>query len=205
MVKVPYALSGTRVGFPHTANRSEQWSCPECHAEVIVKRGDIKVPHFAHKASQSGCRGETFAHSSTKEWIAANVQSPDFRITSTCTGCCEPFTAFRGARGLAGATEVQIEAYRADAAAVECGRLVAAFEVLHSHKTGARKMATLLAPLCSPHSELQAAAARIDSLQACRRGVMGIMHAALAKGFGTSAVGSCGSAPRGTAMSRLGE
>jgi len=145
MVKVPYALSGTRVGFPHTANRSEQWSCPECHAEVIVKRGDIKVPHFAHKASQSGCRGETFAHSSTKEWIAANVQSPGFRITSTCTGCCEPFTAFRGARGLAGATEVQIEAYRADAAAVECGRLVAAFEVLHSHKTGARKMATLLA------------------------------------------------------------
>ena len=30
-------------------DRTLDYLCPECRSQVILKRGKIKVPHFAHK------------------------------------------------------------------------------------------------------------------------------------------------------------
>jgi hypothetical protein len=148
MVKVPFALGEAgAVGFPQTADRASKWICPACDADVIVKRGPIIVPHFAHKSSVKSCSGgESLAHRATKEWIATNVASPDLTITARCNGCQTTFDAFRGQAGLKGQTEIAIGPYRVDAVATRSdGTVAAAFEVYHTHATGQPKMATLLA------------------------------------------------------------
>lgn len=144
MVKIPFAcLPDGRVGFPGTAVRNNNWRCPGCHKRVVLKRGAVIQAHFAHHVA-SGCGGgESIQHRATKEWIAANVSNPDFRITSRCSTCREPFTVFRGAAGLAGHTEVPVLArkYVVDAAAVgPAGRVALNIEVVHTHRSSPEKM-----------------------------------------------------------------
>lgn len=46
------------------AEREDDYFCPECSEEVILKRGAIVVPHFAHRVD-SGCvmsQGESMRH-----------------------------------------------------------------------------------------------------------------------------------------------
>ena len=46
------------------AERGKTYYCPECHAPVILKRGAVKIPHFAH-APDTPCeygRGEGMRH-----------------------------------------------------------------------------------------------------------------------------------------------
>ena len=62
----PYAIN--RVGrliHATSAPRSEHYSCPRCGDRVILRRGEIKIAHFAHKAV-SGCTTETIAHKTAK-------------------------------------------------------------------------------------------------------------------------------------------
>lgn len=148
MVKVPFALDNKgSVGFPQTANRESKWKCPSCTSDVIVKRGSILVPHFAHKNTASTCiAGESLAHRATKEWVASIVASPAFKIIARCSDCNIIFDAFRGSPEFTGHTEVKIDAYRIDAVAKQSdGSVEAAFEVYHTHKTNSQKMRTLMA------------------------------------------------------------
>lgn len=149
MVKVPFALSlNKNVAFPQTADRTATWVCPSCEKEVIVKRGSILVPHFAHKvtANATCSPGESLAHRATKEWIASIVALPDFKITADCRECRQPLVAFRGRPGLNGHTEVSLGPYRIDAVATQAdGTMAAAFEIYHTHATEKVKMATLMA------------------------------------------------------------
>lgn len=59
------------------ANREDDFYCPCCKGEVILKKGSIKYPHFAHK-SLTTCIGysenETFEHLQGKLLIAKNCE-----------------------------------------------------------------------------------------------------------------------------------
>lgn len=155
MVKVPFATCDGAVGFPSTAPKSRAWKCPGCNDPVIVKRGNVIVAHFAHKAASTCSGGESVVHSATKEWIASLVSSDDFRITAQCYACNDRFTAFRGGSENVGGTEVPVRGmtydlsegrYVIDAVALhKSGRVSAAFEVYHTHKTGTFKMRALMA------------------------------------------------------------
>jgi hypothetical protein len=160
MVKVPFALSPDKsVAFPQTADRTATWVCPSCEKEVIVKRGSILVPHFAHKvtANATCSPGESLAHRATKEWIASIVASPDFKITADCRECRQPLVAFRGRPGLDGRTEVSLGPYRIDAVATQVdGTVAAAFEIYHTHATEKVKMKTLMAKTACNAYEVKA-------------------------------------------------
>lgn len=159
MVKVPFALSTQgSVAFPQKADRASKWTCPTCDAQVIVKRGSILTPHFAHKATAVTCAGgESIAHRATKEWIASIVAAPEFKITARCNACGETFNAFRGSVGLVGRTEVKFGAFRVDSVAVRAnGSVAAAFEVCHTHATGQDKMKPLLAATMCNAFEIKA-------------------------------------------------
>ncbi len=58
------------------ASRGQLFLCPQCHREVILKQGRIRVPHFAHKPP-SDCTwaaGETTAHMLAKAWLAEEMR-----------------------------------------------------------------------------------------------------------------------------------
>lgn len=164
MVKVPFALNKKgEVEFPQNANRKSKWSCPSCSSELVVKRGSILVPHFAHKTKTRSCTGETLAHRATKEWIASIAGSPNFKITAQCSNCHCVFDAFRGSQEFTGLTEVKMGAYRVDVALkLTDGSIAAAFEVYRTHRTDSLKMRTLLSLTACNAFEIQA----VDNLVA---------------------------------------
>mgnify|MGYP006295014389 CR=1 FL=1 len=75
-LRIPYALaeSGARVR-PENGKRGARDSCPECHERVVLRRGDIKVPHFAHYRAPESCRltGEGWLHVAAKHAVFAAV------------------------------------------------------------------------------------------------------------------------------------
>ena len=152
MVKVPFAVVNGVVGFPQTAARDCEWRCPvtTCNCQVIVKRGTILAPHFAHKGATS-CNGESLTHRATKEWICATMSTPDFEIKARCDTCAVDFVAFRGGPSHAGQCEVPCGAYKIDVAAAGTSTTAGvAIEVFHTHKTDTNKMKNLMAAtLCN--------------------------------------------------------
>jgi hypothetical protein len=68
-LKVPFALDSTQVLFnPQLAEKGREYFCPACGDTVILKKGEIKVPHFAHKVSDS-CSQETIIHITAKQLV----------------------------------------------------------------------------------------------------------------------------------------
>ncbi|RGI30171.1 competence protein CoiA [Melissococcus sp. OM08-11BH] len=59
------------------ATKRETYYCPCCHGEVILKKGEIKYPHFAHKKTtvcQTATENESFEHVAGKLLIAKNCE-----------------------------------------------------------------------------------------------------------------------------------
>lgn len=105
--RIPFGfLKGSRsVVTPAFASKTQQYSCPQCAGDIILRKGAVRVAHFAHKAVERSCNGETLAHKCTKEWIAFNANNPEFRICHGCKDCQTRVTLFRGKRSFRGLTE----------------------------------------------------------------------------------------------------
>lgn len=61
------------------AERGQNYACPVCATPVILKRGSIVVPHFAH-TPRSQCwltRGESLRHLTMKAQVGAWLQSKE--------------------------------------------------------------------------------------------------------------------------------
>ena len=68
-LKVPFALDGTQVLLsPEVAEKGREYFCPACGDIVILKKGEIKVAHFAHKVSDT-CSQETIVHKTAKQLV----------------------------------------------------------------------------------------------------------------------------------------
>lgn len=83
-LKVPFAYDGEkRLYDPQTAEKGKQYFCPACEDSVILRKGEIKIAHFAHKVSET-CNQETIIHKIAKQlifnvisdWKAGKTNSP---------------------------------------------------------------------------------------------------------------------------------
>lgn len=92
-IKVPLAIDDlgklTRID---DATRGINYYCPACNMPLIVRKGDIKIHHFAHKASDF-CSQETVIHKTAKlliqklvsDWKNGLTQAP--KINRKCQIC----------------------------------------------------------------------------------------------------------------------
>ena len=68
-LRVPFAFDDEkRLRAPQTAEKGKPYFCPACEDTVILKKGKIKIAHFAHKASEA-CHQETILHKIAKQLI----------------------------------------------------------------------------------------------------------------------------------------
>ena len=61
-------LNGTVV-LAKTAERSDHFVCLDCEYPMVLRRGTVKQPHFAHKGIPPTCNQETVLHSSFKHLL----------------------------------------------------------------------------------------------------------------------------------------
>ncbi len=94
-LKVPFAYDGEkRLYDPQTAEKGKQYFCPACKDTVILRKGEIKTAHFAHKVSET-CNQETIIHKIAKQlifnaisdWKSGKIDVPTLR--RTCNICCK--------------------------------------------------------------------------------------------------------------------
>ena len=92
-LKVPFAIDDEkRLYNPHIAEKGKHYFCPACKDTVILRKGEIKAPHFAHKASET-CNQETIIHRIDKQlilqvisdWKAGRIDPPILK--RTCEIC----------------------------------------------------------------------------------------------------------------------
>jgi len=147
-MKVPCAATnGGNLIFPADAVKKRKYDCIECGEKIIVKRGCVKVAHFAHlPGAPNGCGGgESMVHRSTKEWIAQIAASLTFVVWTTCIGCGNVFDVMRGSRDMDVCTEWswQQGQYILDVALARNGHLCGVVEVWHTHEAGETKRKTI--------------------------------------------------------------
>ncbi len=90
-VKVPFALSEDDCQVAAAAAEKHSfYRCPSCLAEVILRRGTQRRPHFAHKAESTQC---DFLHETEKhlraKWALRDLARYPRSITLVhhCSAC----------------------------------------------------------------------------------------------------------------------
>lgn len=156
-LKIPYAFTQNKnIVKPQKANKHDKFTCPQCDNKVVLKKGKIRQPHFAHK-KDTECSLESVQHIIAKEMIVYACENPtnmihphhdplsptDVLIFRKCQKCGN------GAYGniLVGdigdidavETEVRVGNYRVDVAFMSCGIPEYAIEVVHTHKVEDKK------------------------------------------------------------------
>ncbi|HHW57746.1 MAG TPA: hypothetical protein GXX15_08805 [Clostridia bacterium] len=72
---IPYAIDNKRRLYSaKNAEKGKQYYCPSCGEEVILRKGEIRIAHFAHK-SNANCSEETVIHKTAKLLIQQTIQS----------------------------------------------------------------------------------------------------------------------------------
>lgn len=80
---------------PEVAMKKEDYTCTLCRRTVFLRRGEINVPHFAHKHEGDPCKyydrsntGESSAHQ-TGKLILKNILDTkrDFKVIRKCQRC----------------------------------------------------------------------------------------------------------------------
>jgi len=83
-LRVPFAFDDEeQIHTPENAEKGRTYFCPACREPVILKQGEIKTAHFAHKVSES-CNQESIIHKTAKllvqkaveAWKAGKSESP---------------------------------------------------------------------------------------------------------------------------------
>ena len=94
-LQIPYAYTGNKAPIsPEVAEKGGDFSCPLCDTEVVLRRGDVRRPHFAHKPD-TGCSGEGVRHKVAKQMIylmyLRTVRSPMMSVTTfrRCPNCSQ--------------------------------------------------------------------------------------------------------------------
>lgn len=92
-LRVPFAFdSEQRLYDPEKAEKGKHYFCPACQDIVILRKGEIKTAHFAHKASET-CNQETILHKTAKQrivdvisdWKSGKIDAPVLK--RTCEIC----------------------------------------------------------------------------------------------------------------------
>jgi len=91
--KVPVGLAPDgRPVMARQAREGLEYRCPGCAGPLLLKRGAVRAPHFAHKTTL-GCSPETALHQGVKNWIClvlqkrlARKRAPDPKLRVPCEG-----------------------------------------------------------------------------------------------------------------------
>jgi hypothetical protein len=137
---------------PSTADKKNKYICPECKGDVIVKKGTIKVHHFAHKSQEDPCiyykhPSETQIHKDAKMLMKNILESK--RVLSFNRYCldCEKAVKKIVVDAYTESTKIEVEhrfQYNdalqiADVAYLDSNEIKFIFEICHKHKTRAEK------------------------------------------------------------------
>lgn len=72
-LRVPFVIDDKdQLYTPATAEKGKNYFCPACRVAVILKQGEIRTAHFAHKVSET-CNQETITHKTAKLLIRKAV------------------------------------------------------------------------------------------------------------------------------------
>lgn len=152
-LKIPLAYDMT-----HTLVRVEdaapstQYFCPACGTRLILKRGAVKVPHFAHKPSDT-CNQETIIHKAAKllvqqaiaDWKAGRTAAPV--VQRACQICGSLVPRPLPEKVETAALEYQLtDGFIADVALLVGDKPEAAIEIKVTHAVGEEKAANLSVP-----------------------------------------------------------
>jgi hypothetical protein len=153
LIKIPFALDlyDQLIGIKD-AQKGGKYFCPSCRASVIVRKGEIKIHHFAHKANNI-CSQETAVHKIAKmlvrqrftAWKAGLAKAPVMkRACQVCGGKIDQ--AFpdkvESAELEVGLSNGSI----ADVALLAQGKPIAVIEIRVTHAVDEQKATTLPVP-----------------------------------------------------------
>ena len=138
--------STNKYEYPAIAEKTNKYSCPDCKKDVILRKGEIRIHHFAHYKSDTPCRyydhpGESQIHKDAKMALKAILEGgKDIEILRNCNVChINPIISIHKYTGYT----VKIEHYFtfndskkfADVACLEGDSIKYVFEICYKHRT----------------------------------------------------------------------
>jgi len=136
----PYALDHSGgVVEAERADRNGWFTCIGCGERVILKRGEIKVAHFAHWREVEGCGGETVLHKMAKAAIKYGIERAikekrAYGFSWVCSVCKMEHWGDLAISEREIRVEAELNGVRPDLLAVsEKGKPLVAVEVIVSH------------------------------------------------------------------------
>lgn len=152
-IKIPYAFDEShQLVKIDDADKSKKYFCPACCAPVIVRKGEIKVHHYSHKANQV-CNQETATHKLAKlllqqhitDWKEGRRSAPSIR--RSCHVCRTEMIRPLPDKVERAELEVRLsDGSIVDVALIALGIPVAAIEVRVTHAVDEEKEASLPVP-----------------------------------------------------------
>ena len=79
LIEYAYTHKGSWHVTPDNAKKGVDYICPQCETEIIFKKGEIRQPHFAHKAN-TDCTPEGVLHAVVKNQLAWRIHIQDALI-----------------------------------------------------------------------------------------------------------------------------
>ena len=136
----PYALDkGGSIIEAVDAPRSDIYSCMNCGERMVVRRGEIKRPYFAHYAENPNCTPETVLHKMAKDKIKAGIDAAlslgfEYPFTWRCHVCDQEHEGDLALSPRDVNTEVSLDGVRPDIVLSSMeGKPMVAIEVVVSH------------------------------------------------------------------------
>lgn len=149
-LKVPFGLNAAgREVRPETATKEEAYYCPDCKGDLVLRKGDIKIPHFAHKGMPVICDflTETEEHYRAKLAVAAAIhEKKPVRLVRQCHKCKGPWVeqSIPDSVKQASLEHMLPSGHRADVALLDdAGHLLAVIEILVNHRVDDEKAKAL--------------------------------------------------------------
>lgn len=137
--------------FPTEAQKGKEYFCPKCSEPLIVKQGNIRVHHFAHKAD-TNCTGYTLLHLGCIRALSTNLyylsecqEQEDWAVIYDVCKRCKQLHNRRAIHPFK-YNNVKIEytipssLYKADIALLENNNLKGIIEVCNTHAINQEKL-----------------------------------------------------------------
>jgi len=121
------------------APRSELYSCIACGERMVLRRGEIKRPYFAHYTENLNCTPETVLHKMAKDNIKEGIEDAmslnlEYTFTWWCTVCNQEHKGDLALSPREVKTEVSLDGVRPDILLNQIkGKPLVAIEVVVSH------------------------------------------------------------------------
>jgi len=134
---------------PRFANKDNRYKCPECEKPVHLKKGEIRIAHFAHNKSDNPCNfynnpGESEVHKEGKLVMKSLLDNKiQMKFYRKCRECCGQINFTISKTNYNDDTRAVLEhsfKYNdsrkcADVAMLKGDKLKTIFEICYTHKT----------------------------------------------------------------------